>query len=326
MAAYDDADGVQFTIQSIRAQSHNLHEIIVVDNNPTSAHGKTTAEFCFKAGVKYIPYTVKKSTSIRNIAIAAATGTHILCVDCHIVLTANTYTRLFTYLNNNKDSDNLFHGVMTDDRFQPVWTHMNPIWDEEFYGSFATDVRGLTLNKEPFEIPMQGLALFACKRDTWLGFHSEFQSFGGEEYYIHEKYRQAGRKVLCLPFVRYWHRFMTPNVRTSPIGTADRLYNYFLGWKELGLKVDNIRDHYTGVRKYSPLFVKAAEERADKVLATFSGKPSYSITKVNDTDANKVICTKPCKFWNNGCVQCKCPDVKKQPWKELPNCPEGYWG
>ena len=37
-----------------------------------------------------------------------------------------------------------------------------------------------------------------------------FREFGGEEWYIHEKYRQAGAKCLCLPFLRWQHRFADP--------------------------------------------------------------------------------------------------------------------
>ena len=43
----------------------------------------------------------------------------------------------------------------------------------------------------PFEIPMQGMGLFACRRAAWPGFNQAFRGFGGEEWYIHEKFRRA---------------------------------------------------------------------------------------------------------------------------------------
>lgn len=39
---------------------------------------------------------------------------------------------------------------------------------------------------------MQGLGIFACRRDVWPGFNPRLRGFGGEEGYIHEKFRRAG--------------------------------------------------------------------------------------------------------------------------------------
>ena len=49
---------------------------------------------------------------------------------------------------------------------------------------------------EPYAIPAQGLGMFMAKKDSWLGFNEHFRGFGGEEVYIHEKYRKAGRKAI----------------------------------------------------------------------------------------------------------------------------------
>ena len=49
----------------------------------------------------------------------------------------------------------------------------------------GTDDRGRDSNGEPFEIPMQGLGMFSCRKEAWLGFNPLFNGFGGEEGYIH---------------------------------------------------------------------------------------------------------------------------------------------
>jgi hypothetical protein len=49
-------------------------------------------------------------------------------------------------------------------------------------------------------IPAQGMGVFACRKNNWLGFNPKFRGFGGEEGYIHEKYRKNGKQVICLPF------------------------------------------------------------------------------------------------------------------------------
>ena len=55
------------------------------------------------------------------------------------------------------------------------------------------------VDNPPFAVPAQGMGLFSCRREAWLGFNPNFRGFGGEEFYIHEKYRQAGRRTVCLP-------------------------------------------------------------------------------------------------------------------------------
>ena len=45
---------------------------------------------------------------------------------------------------------------------------------------------------------------------AWPGFPAAFRGFGGEEAYIHEKFRRAGGRRLCLPWLRWMHRFGRP--------------------------------------------------------------------------------------------------------------------
>jgi hypothetical protein len=78
------------------------------------------------------------------------------------------------------------------------------------YGQWETDERGKDPDQAPFTVPMRGLGLFACRRDAWLGFNPRFRGFSSEEGYIHGKFRQARRCTLCLPFLRWVHRFNRP--------------------------------------------------------------------------------------------------------------------
>lgn len=98
---------------------------------------------------------------------------------------------------------------------------------------------------EPFPIPAQGLGLFACRRDAWLKFHPHFREFGGEEWYVHEKYRQAGRQVLCLPWLQWIHRFGDPAAgRHYPRSTPAKVRNYVLGLRDLNLPLDRVKRHF----------------------------------------------------------------------------------
>lgn len=96
----------------------------------------------------------------------------------------------------------------------------------------------------PFEIPGQGLGLFSARRESWLGFHPLARAFGGEELCIHEKYRQAGRKALCLPALKWLHRFGRPGGVPYPIPRYQKIRSYVLWFQQLGLPLDPIYDHF----------------------------------------------------------------------------------
>jgi hypothetical protein len=99
------------------------------------------------------------------------------------------------------------------------------------------------MDHQPIEIPAQGLGLFGARRDSWLGFNDKFRGFGGEEWYIHEKYRRAGRRCLCLPYLRWMHRF--GYVGTPPYAPRlwDKARNYWIGHHELGIPQDRMREN-----------------------------------------------------------------------------------
>ena len=95
-----------------------------------------------------------------------------------------------------------------------------------------------------YDIPAQGLGMFSAMRDSWLGFNRHFLEFGGEEGYIHEKYRKAGRRCLMFPSLGWWHRFGRPEGARYRFTMQGKVRNYVLGFSELGLPLDGIRDHF----------------------------------------------------------------------------------
>ena len=112
------------------------------------------------------------------------------------------------------------------------------------YGCWAMDERGQDPDAPPFDIPMQGMGLFCCRRAAWPCFNEQFQGFGGEEGYIHEKFRQRGGRTLCLPFLRWIHRFNRPMGVPYNNSWEDRVRNYVIGFRELGLPTDELEQHY----------------------------------------------------------------------------------
>ncbi|MEO7522289.1 MAG: glycosyltransferase family A protein [Gemmatimonas sp.] len=236
MATYNDFDGVYFTLQSLRMY-HDMRdvELLVIDNYGCE-HTRSLVEG-WSAG-RYLRRTdVQGTAAPRDLVFREAAGRMVLCCDSHVLFPPGVLSRLQEFSAANPDCDDLLQGPMLYDDLQAISTHLDPVWRDEFWGTWATDPRGLDPNGEPFEIPMQGLGVFACRKSAWLGFNPRFRGFGGEEGYIHEKFRQAGRRTLCLPWLRWMHRFGRPAGVPYTLTVDDKFRNYMIGHVELGLEL-----------------------------------------------------------------------------------------
>ena len=166
-------------------------------------------------------------------------------MDSHLFVVPGALKRLLDYFDANPQTADLLQGPLLYDDLKSISTHFSPNWREGMYGTWDCDERGKDTEAPPFEIPMQGMGLFACRRRTWPGFNPSFRGFGGEEGYIHEKFRQRGGKALCLPFLRWMHRFNRPFGIPYPNCWEDRIRNYIIGFRELGLDTQQIDEHFT---------------------------------------------------------------------------------
>jgi UDP-glucose 4-epimerase len=248
MATYDDYDGVYFTLQAIRLYHPEILsdvEFVVVDNNPIGPCGQALKDLGnWIPNYRYIPKGDISGTAVRDWVFREARGEFVLCIDCHILIVNGALKRLINYFKAHPDTKNLLQGPMIYDDLKGYATHFKPGWQAGMYGTWDADPAGADAEQPPFEIPMQGLGLFACRRSAWPGFNPAFRGFGGEEGYIHEKFRQRGGKVLCLPFLRWIHRF------NRPLGTSyanlweDRVRNYLIGFRELGWDTVQVVEHF----------------------------------------------------------------------------------
>ncbi len=238
MAVYDDFDGAYFTIQSLRMHHLNTldvdSEIIVIDNNPNTPSGNELRGFVENwANAQYIPFTEKTgAANSKNEIFNYASGDYTLCVDCHVLFETGSVQSLVDYYKKNPDTGDLIQGPLVYDNLVNYSTHFKPGWGSLLYGQWDTDRENYDKG-EPFEIKMQGMGVFSCKTSEWPRFSPHFKGFGGEEGYIHEKFRQKGNKCLCLPELRWVHRFGRPNGIPYPNILEERLWNYFVGWLEL---------------------------------------------------------------------------------------------
>ena len=115
----------------------------------------------------------------------------------------------------------------------------------------------------PFEIGSQGLGCFFINKNHWLGFNKHHRGFGGEEYYIHEKYRKSGRKAICLPFLKWMHRFDRPDGIKYKLEIEHIIRNYIIEFTELGLDLSPLFDHFVKENNFDEIvynsFVREAK-------------------------------------------------------------------
>lgn len=244
MATYQDFDGVYFTLQALRLY-HDVRdtEFLVVDNYGCQ-ETRTFVESW--VGGRYILATdVSGTAAPRDLVFQHARGDAVLCCDSHILFAAGAVARLKQYYEDHQGCGDLLQGPMLNDDLVGISTHFAPEWRDEMWGTWATDPRGNDPDGEPFEIQMQGLGAFSCRRDAWPGFNPRFRGFGGEEGYIHEKFRRAGARCLCLPWFRWAHRFARPAGVPYPLTVNDKLRNYLIGHAELGLDLEPVLKHFS---------------------------------------------------------------------------------
>ncbi|XOF33673.1 MAG: glycosyltransferase family 2 protein [Candidatus Electrothrix sp. YB6] len=270
MATYDDFDGVYFSVQALRMYHPEIIdqcEILVIDNHPDGPCAESLKKLDTSIdGYRYVPLPDVQGTAAgRNALFQHAGGDYVLCMDCHVFLVPGAVHKLAEYFSAHPDSPDLLQGPMIHDNLKSISTHFKPVWRGGMYGVWGHDPRGDDPAGEPFDIPMQGVGLFACRRKAWPGFNPSFYGFGADEGYIHEKFRQAGGRTLCLPFLRWLHRFDRPMGAPYPVHWKDRIHNYLLGFTELGLDTAPVKDHFTkllGAEKVAALFKEIEKEIA----------------------------------------------------------------
>ena len=249
MAVVDDYDGVYFTVMSIllfhREYREHL-EFLIIDNNPGGVSAAATRRLCEKLGIRYVPIPDYRSTAVRDSVFRYARGRFVLCMDSHVMLLPGALAGLIEYIEANPEGQDLLQGPLVNDCGNQLFTHLESRWKDGMYGAWA-QTEGIAADSPEFEIPLQGLGVFCCRKDAWPGLNPRFSGFGGEEGYLHEKFRRSGGKVLCLPFLQWAHRFERPLGVPYRINWQDRIRNYLIGHDELDWDPGEMAAHFARV-------------------------------------------------------------------------------
>ena len=264
-AVHDDFYGLWPTLQAIRL--HDFipgDEIVVVDNHPSSPHGRDSMNVVgwMREVARYIPLQSPVGTSVpRDRAIAEAKNEIVVCFDPHVLFFPGAIAAVRRFFNTHSDSKDLVSGPIFYDDLKQFATHFADEWRGEMWGIWAADNRGSYVRQNAdealrlrsgergyvegaFEIPGCGLGAFAVLKKSWPGFNPNFRGFGGEEMYVHLKVTRRGGRNLCLPAFRWAHRFGRPDGVKYPLTIWNKVRNYVIGHRELGLPLDRIHHHF----------------------------------------------------------------------------------
>lgn len=251
MATYDDYDGVYFSVQAIRLfhpEITELSEILIIDNNPGGPCAEALRALARSVpGCTYLANGTVSGTAVRDAIFQEAKTDYVLCIDSHVFVEAGRLQQLIDYFDSQSRAGDLLQGPLLADDLGSCFSHFEPLWRNGMHGVWSVDARAALPENEPFEIPMQGLGLFACRRRDWPGFNRRFSGFGGEEGYIHQKFRDRGGRTLCLPFLRWLHRFVRPMGTRYENKWEYRIRNYLIGFRELGLDCAEIDEHFASL-------------------------------------------------------------------------------
>jgi hypothetical protein len=278
MATYDDFDGVWFTIQAIGLYQPEVLEdvsFLVIDNHPEGAAGQSLQALeGWLPHYRYVPFDGYRGTAVRDLVFREATADIVCCVDSHVLLQPGALAHLLDWFSAHPESRDLLQGPLLHDDLKAGPTHLEPTWGAGMYGQWGRDPRMDDPDAEPFEIPMQGLGLFACRKEAWPGLNPRLRGFGGEEGYLHEKFRQRGGRVLCHPKLGWLHRFPRPAGLSYPNIWEDRVRNYYLAWSEVGWDLGPVRSHFRellGADVDVDALLERARREAEHPLNAFDG-------------------------------------------------------
>lgn len=242
----EDFDGVYFSIQAIRLyhpKVANEVQFLVIDPRPDAPQSEALRALGgWIDGYTYWPCRRGDQADLRDFAFRHGSSEFVLVMDPQVLFVPSSLEALVRHLHDHGPDRDLLQGPLLSTDFHPLATHHEPGWSSGRWGTAAIDAR--VQGQEPFEIGMQDLGVFVCRRDAWPGINPRLSGAAGLEGYLHEKFRRAGGRTWCLPFLRWQRRNLAPAVRCLDDGVVGSLRDYLVMHDELGLDRRELHAHF----------------------------------------------------------------------------------
>ncbi|WP_157437880.1 glycosyl transferase family 2 [Actinoplanes subtropicus] len=278
IATYDDFDATWFTIQAIRLYQHApgvMISFVVVDNHPEGPESAALRKLELSIPeLTYVPFSAFSGTAVVDVVFQHADAEVVCCLDSHVALAPNALAVMNDWFADHPRSLDLLQGPLLNEDLTVASTHLQRCWGSGMFGTWATDERVYSADREPFEIDMQGLGFFACLKSTWPKLNPRLRGFSVNEGYLHEKIRKGGGRVLCHPALGWLHRFARPRGIPYPNSLLDRARNYYIAWREIGWDPVSIDRHFTdllGDEAEAATLLSFARHQANNPTGFFDG-------------------------------------------------------
>lgn len=259
MAHFKDYYSAYHTIQAIRiyhSECMSECEFVIVDNSAGTAHSKDLLDLVnqMRAGgenVTYFPMTDKTGTSHTRAKIfELATSPAVLVMDCHVHLYPGAIRKLIDWYDAHPGTKDIYSGPLAWDNLKSGASSFKDTWDGQMRGQWDGSL--VPLDAAPFETLGMGLGVFSMRKDAFPGFPKGVRGFGGEELCLHDRVRKHGGKSICLPFLRWVHRWGRPDGIPYVNRYQDKAHNYMQWHKEDGGDwLDKCHHEFVG-KKYMP--------------------------------------------------------------------------
>jgi len=243
MATFDDPQGVWWTLSSLRMH-HDLTgvELLVVDDHPIAGRGEIK-NVCANAQARYVHAPKNRGPAhAKNSVWEHATGTHVLLVDCHVLLAPNAIARLVAAARSGEVGHDMWVGPLRSEANARIATELAPELRGDFYGTWF--VNNQHTGDTPREVLAHGSALMFMQKDKWPAFSQHFKGFAGEEIYIHDKVRKQGGRVMYQPWLGWCHRFPRFGAVPYNLTLNDKFHNYLIAGYEMGWNVPQLREYF----------------------------------------------------------------------------------
>ncbi|ODA28082.1 glycosyltransferase [Planctopirus hydrillae] len=262
----DDQRALWFTLIDLQRTRRDLGltdqvEILVISQSAKETHIKAEREHVAEIqNARYLHLPEPQGAGPAKQAVFDhATGNAVCCIDSHVILDTGVLARLVAFAATIDDG--LYFGpnlrrrlINADGKPAIVGTHYLPRYGGNGnWGDWATHPSADNPHAAPFEINSCGTGCFVAKRETFLGFHAGVRGHGGIEPYIPQKYRQAGRSVKCLPWLRWIHLYgYSDGSPYKGFAWSVKARNDLLGFAELGYpSFQMIQSNYTAPGRLS---------------------------------------------------------------------------
>jgi hypothetical protein len=239
-------------------------EILVLDNHPSGPCAKPLKDLERQvAGYRYVPYERIHGNWVRDLLFREANAEFVLCMDSHVLFRPGALARLVEYLEAQPDSLDLWQGPLMGDNLKPLGRTLTPFGGPGCTACGRPTSAAWTPTRPAFEIPMQGLGVFGCRRAAWPGYNPRLCGSAWKKGTStrrsdgraggHSVCRSsAGRTVLNRPFgPRY------------PVSVEDRVRNFLLTHNELGLDPGAAIAHFEkefGAERVRPVVDRVEQE------------------------------------------------------------------